>query len=516
VRHDALVQVDVAPSRDDPTVAGCSRLIGGPWGRHASGRTSMWWTPLRIALGLTVLVTVFGYLQKSPCLSHPYTNEYQYTRACYTDTYALYSDEGLGARLGPDGQVVGRLSVPYRDHPVEYPPVIGGLMWAAAEVTNAVHPDAQPGSALDDRGRTFFDLTALGLAAAALISTWTVARLAGRRRGWDAAMVALSPVLLMHAFTNWDLVAVALTGLGLWAWSRGSPGWAGALLGLGIATKLYPVLVLLALVMLCLRARALRAAAAAILAAAGTVVAAYVPAIVLSHLTSASARTSTFLFPSASCPQAHPLSGWRWFTSLSQIRGADWGSVWLILQHVMGRPLDPAVGCGQAPVVLNTVAAVAVLLAVAAVGYLVAVAPRRPRVGQVAFLLVAVFVLLNKVDSPQYALWLVPLAVLARPRWGWLLGWQVSEVVLGVANLYVLVATDHPDQGMPIGAYLLLIVVRDVVLAALLALVVREALDPGRDVVRRGGVDDPAGGVLDQAPDRHLFAPASLSPTNAQ
>ena len=71
------------------------------------------------------------------------------------------------------------------------------------------------------------------------------------------------------------------------------------------------------------------------------------------------------------------------------------------------------------------------LVVVVGVGALVALAPRRPRVPQIAFLLVAGFIVFNKVDSPQYALWLVPLAVLARPRWPSMLLWQVTEVAAG-------------------------------------------------------------------------------------
>jgi uncharacterized membrane protein len=174
-----------------------------------------------------------------------------------------------------------------------------------------------------------------------------------------------------------------------------------------------------------------------------------------------------------------------------------------VLQSIRGKPLDSTAGCGQAPTTLNTLTAVVVLLVVAAVGALVLVAPRRPRVGQIAFLLVAGFVLVNKIDSPQYALWLVPLAVLARPRWASLLVWQLAEVLLGIANLYTLIAEDHADQGLPFDTYLVVLVVRDVVLIAVLALVVREVLMPALDLVRRDGVDDPAGGVLDGAPDRH-------------
>ncbi len=501
-RHRRIVELDplLPPTQEDPFAAGASRLIGGRWGRHAEGPTSWWWTPIRVALGLTILFSVFGYLQKTDCFgAGGYANEHQYSRLCYADTYALYVDEGLNARTNSAGAVTGRVSVPYRDHPVEYPPVMGGLMWAAAELTAFVHPGEQA-DVSGSHNQTFFNLTALGLAICALISTFTVAQLAGRRRAWDAVMVAASPALFMYAFTNWDLAAVALTGLGLWAWSRGSPVWAGLLLGVGISTKLYPLFVLIALVMLCARAGLWRAAAKAVGGAVAGIVVCYVPAILISK---------SFLFPNSSCPTAHELSGWRWFLSLSQTRGADWGSVWLVAQHLfrgdfIGNALNAQPACGSSPTTLNVVSSTCVLLVIAGVGALVAMAPRRPRVGQVAFLLVAGFVMLNKVDSPQYALWLVPLAVLARPRWASLLIWQATEVLLGAANLYTLIALDHSDQGLPMATYLITIVIRDVVLTGLLALVVRDILVPRGDVVRRDGVDDPAGGLLDGAPDARL------------
>ena len=274
---------------------------------------------------------------------------------------------------------------------------------------------------------------------------------------------------------------------------------------MGIATKLYPLFVLLALLMLCARAGLWRAAAKATVAAAGAVVVCYLPAILISR---------SFAFPTHDCPSRHPLAGWRWFLSLSQTRLADWGSVWQVAEHVfkgdgIGRSLGAVPACGASPTTLNIVSSASVLVVIAGVGALIALAPRRPRVGQVAFLLVAGFIMLNKVDSPQYALWLLPLAVLARPRWTSLLVWQLTEVALGAANLYTLISQDHPDQGMSIALYLVVVVIRDVVLLAICALVVREALVPREDIVRREGVDDPAGGLLDGAPDAH---PGAMEP----
>jgi len=131
----------------------------------------------------------------------------------------------------------------------------------------------------------------------------------------------------------------------------------------------------------------------------------------------------------------------------------------------------------------------------------VVAAPVRPRVAQVAFLLVAGFLLLNKVWSPQYSLWLLPLAVLARPAWRSLLAWQATEALLWVPRMLWYLGTDN--RGIDVGWFFLAVGIRDAAVVVLVALVVRDVLQPDRDVVRAGwrGVDDPAGGPLDHHMD---------------
>jgi uncharacterized membrane protein len=484
---------------DDPFVAGLSRYVGGLRGRYARSGSSRWWTPLRVVLVLTVLTSLAGFLQKAPCRTHQWTNDYQYTRVCYTDVFALYYAEGLSG----DPKTGSRLGVPYRDHPVEYPVVIGGLMWAAAEVTNAIHPDEPKvvdGQVLvDNRGRTFFDVTVLMLALCALLVTWSVARLAGAQRVWDAAMVALAPILVLDGFINWDLAAVALTCLALLAWARRRPLVAGVLIGLGTATKLYPVLVLVALLPLCARAGRLKAFGLSVAGTAAGVAAVYVPVAVW--------LSRSFPFPNEACEHAHSLPAWRFFYSLSQTRGEDWGSPWLALRYLRGEALDSNVACGTSPVSLNVVSATCFLGVVALVFALVMFARSRPRLPQIVFLLVAGFILVNKVDSPQYCLWLLPLAVLSRPRWGPLLVWQLTEMLLTVANFYALVHLSNAANGIPDGVYESAFLIRDIALLWIIALVVRDVLAPDHDVVRAGGYDDPAGGPLDGAEDRWSLAP---------
>jgi len=121
----------------------------------------------------------------------------------------------------------------------------------------------------------------------------------------------------------------------------------------------------------------------------------------------------------------------------------------------------------------------------------------------------AAFLMTNKVWSPQYIIWLVPLAVLARPRlWPYLL-WQLAEVAyfLGIWGYLIFVFTSEGNQvtgyqGISTGWYFATLAFRFLTVGLLAAYVVRDILYPGRDVVRARGQDDPAGGILDHAEDR--------------
>ncbi len=93
----------------------------------------------------------------------------------------------------------------------------------------------------------------------------------------------------------------------------------------------------------------------------------------------------------------------------------------------------------------------------------------------------------------------MPLAVLALPRWKPILLWQLTEAVLWVPRLLWYLGTDN--NGVKVEYFLLAVTVRDIAVIALMGLVVRDVLRPEHDVVRRSGLDDPAGGVFDDAPD---------------
>jgi uncharacterized membrane protein len=414
-----------------------------------------------VLIAASVLAMVLAFAEKVPCRAGAWNYDVKkYQDFCYTDIYPLYYSEGLYDK-----------QVPYSGHPVEYPVLIGGAMQAVAWLVRNVDATI--------RGREFYDVTVVLLALCTVAAVLATARAAGPDRRWQALLVALSPALILNAFVNWDLIAMALTALGIAAWAARRGVWAGVLLGLAVATKFYPLLVLGALLLLCLRAGRLREFAKTFAAAALAWLAVNLPVMIVA------------------------LPGWATFYVFSKNRAADWGSIWYMFEYFN----LPRLGNYQLSL-LNEMSAAALVVAFAAIAVLALAAPRRPRLPQLCFLLLAAFLMTNKVWSPQYVIWLVPLAVLARPRlWPYLL-WQLAEVGYYFGIWAYLIFQDRIDghtvagyQGISTGWYFALLAARFLTVGLLAACVVRDILYSERDVVRAHGLDDPAGGVLDQAPD---------------
>jgi uncharacterized membrane protein len=463
------------PAASDGFVRGLSEAIGGPLGEHAVGRnrpagarTGRFWSAARIVLALTCLTLAFHWVQKSPCQDGNWQKSIQYTRLCYTDVLALYYAEGLN-----EGKV------PYRDHPVEYPVVTGYFMGALGL---PVHEIGQDNPEIN-QGRWFYNANALVLSALAVATAAALLALR-RRRPWDVAIFALSPILFVTATINWDFLAIAFAAFGLYAWVRRRPALAGVLLGLGAAAKLWPIFVLGPLVLLAVRARRLRAALIAFFMAALAWVVANAPVFLMYR------------------------ESWNRFFDLNTTRPVDWGTLWYI-----GRYLDSKWNTGnpgdQGPFqwlsdhvdpTLNWLTYGLFGLACLGIGALILLAPRRPRLAQVFFLVVAAFLIFSKVWSQQYVLWLLPLIVLARPRWGAILAWTVAEIGYFTA-FYAELLGAGGRQVIPEGVFVLASTLRLVTVAILCGLVIREILHPELDPVRQTYQDDPDGGVLDGAPD---------------
>jgi uncharacterized membrane protein len=305
---------------------------------------------------------VLGAVHKSPCAGGNWADGRQYRLACYTDIVPLFGTEQLtGGRL------------PYLDACRaaagtcdEYPVLTMYFMRTSAWLSG-------------DHADRFFWANVLLLALCAAATAVCLYLVEARRALW----FALAPSLAVEAFVNWDLLAVALAAGATVAFFRRRDGWAGGLLGLGAAAKLYPALLLLPFAAERLRQRQADRA------------------IVLWW--SAAAAWLVVDLPFA----AGGLHGWWEFFRFNAARPADWDSLW----YIACRHLDVCLPIAA----INLLSAAAIVSTVA----LVWVAKRRREPDfarwQLALPIVAALLVLGKVYSPQFSLWLLPWLVLLFP-----------------------------------------------------------------------------------------------------
>jgi uncharacterized membrane protein len=346
------------------------------------------WLTLPAAFAVTVVTFGLGYWQKYACQAAgwPFHVELIFGERCYSDVPFLLRNRGMADGIFPYASNAG-------EHPLEYPVLSGLVMDASARLARLLSPDGEAALA-----RTYFNLTVLVLLGFAVLTVWATARTTGAAR--DGLLVAAAPTLALAGTINWDLVAVAATALALLAWERGrrgAGGWfwlVGVFLGLGTAAKLYPALLLGPILLLSVRERRWRRAAEVCAAAAGSWLVVNLPVMI-----------------------AYP-EGWALFYRFNRERPAEFGSPWYALE-LLGHPVGS----------LNSVATGLLLIACAGVAALALRARPQPPLAALAFLVVAAFLLTNKVYSPQYVLWLLPLAVLAGLRLPELVVWQAVEVV---------------------------------------------------------------------------------------
>ncbi|OBF23224.1 hypothetical protein A5725_09690 [Mycobacterium kubicae] len=486
------------PSRTDVLGAALADVVGGPVGRHALIGRTRFLTPVRVMFLFTLVFLALGWSTKAACLQSTGTgpgdqrvanwdNQRAYYELCYSDTVPLYGAELLNQGKFPyksswlETDSSGTPQTRYDGQPavryMEYP-VLTGLYQYVSMALAKTYTALSKVSPLPAVAEVvmFFNIAAFGLSLAWLATVWATAGLAGRRI-WDAALVAASPLMIFQIFTNFDALATAFAMGGLLAWARRRPVLAGVLIGLGAAAKLYPALLLGPLLILGLRTGRLGSAARATLATAVTWLVVNLPVMVL--------------YP----------RGWSEFFRLNTRRGDDMDSLYNVVKSFTGwRGFDPKLGFWEPPVILNTVVTVLFVLCCAAIAYIACTAPQRPRLAQLTFLVVAAFLLTNKVWSPQFSLWLVPLAVLALPHRRILLAWMTIDALVWVPRMYYLYG--NPNRSLPEQWFTMTVLLRDIAVIALCALVIRQIYRPDEDLVRwQGRVDDPAGGIYDRAAD---------------
>lgn len=473
-----------APGGRAPDAASAAPSAGRfalPGGLAANGRgsgTGSWASPTALAAVLVGLAAVLTVVQKSPCLLNGWGAPNVYYAGCYSDWAALYGGRGFAENAWAPFAAGSTF---------EYPVLMSLVGSVAAQITQWL--PFPPG-----QGTLVFWVVNLlfvvGLWAAVAVLT---VRCAGRR--WtDGLMVAVAPGIILAGTINWDLWAVALLAWGMYVFSRGRPGWAGVLFGLGAATKLYPLLILGPLLILAVRSRRWRPFLTATAGAVAAWLAVNVPLMVGNF------------------------EAWKVFFTFSGERGPGLSSIWHAWDVV-------AVQAGWATVPVESLSTYAYgVFALCCAGiFLLGVRARHtPRLAQLTFLVVAAFVLTNKVYSPQFVIWLIPLMALALPRWRDFWVWQTVEALHFFAVwMYLAKAASGsmPQHSMDDSVYVAAILAHMAAVLWLCARVVSEILHPETDLVKLSHGAGPDGDPLTEAlraeRPRASRTPAAPAPVSA-
>ena len=407
----------------DPVVRAASAVIGGPRGRYALLRDdSSSRLVLAGALSLgSCLTMLLGFLQKSYCVRFGWGAPQVYHKACYSDLPSYAASLGSGA-------------LPYGATSALPEPLGTGVV---LRLLSLVVPGE--GFARQQGMVVAWTLTATVLLVLTTVATlWTC-----RSRPERAAHVAFAPVVATAALVSLDLAGVALASAALWAWSRRRLTAAGVLLGLAILTRTYPVLLLAVLAVLALRSGTLRDWART----AGV-------AIITSVL---------LLFAAGAVYGGGVLTPYRRWVGASAQLGSPW-----YLPTLAETPL---------PVVSVTLLALVGWVLALVVGGVIALgANARPRVGEIAIVVIVLVLITGKSLPPQSSLWLVPLVALAGLPWRDHLLWAATEVCYFVAVWLYLGGLDDAVTALPAGWYAAFLVLRLAGLSWLAYAAARQAL----------------------------------------
>ena len=258
-------------------------------------------------------------------------------------------------------------ALPYIHVPIQYPVVMGVYMWLAAWFGGV---------------SGYFLASSIGLGACAVGTLLILRRIVPRYY----YLFALTPLLLVYSLLNWDLLGIFLMVAGWYAYRRNKYVLSGIMFSLGVFAKLFPVFLLFFACLELWRDGKRKNAKILFVWFAGTSLVINLPFAV-----------------------ANPVN-WGEFYGHNTVRSGTSG---LLLKLRLTAHLGVA----------GTDAASFLVVAAALVIFTVLAYSHRLPVASGAAGLFTVFLLVNKVYSPQYTLWILVFAIIAEwPAWtAWLL-----------------------------------------------------------------------------------------------
>ena len=353
---------------------------------------------------ILLLAAVISFLKFNHCRVNDWASPDNYVHACYTDIPALFSERSLDTN-----------TFPYLSptNSIEYPPVIGLGNWLISFIT----PN-------ENSFRSFFDINALIIIVLFFISATIVRKISPTYQ----YIFPLAPAVIASLFINWDMWAVVSTLLAIYYFDEKKYEVSGIWLGVSIATKFFPIVLLLPVAIIFYRSSQIQ--------------------LFYRYLFTTALFWSAINIPIA---LIH-FDGWWRFFKLNLERGADFGSIWFALSL-----LD-----------IN-VAYLDLIYPLISIGFFIGLAfyllklGKLPNLAAVALFALVIFTTVGKVYSPQYVLWLTPLAVIAlqnRKQLPVFWFWQATEITYHLAIWQYLALFSDAQFGLPAGGYALATLLR--------------------------------------------------------
>jgi uncharacterized membrane protein len=381
--------------------------------------------PLAALLFLALVATLLGAFKFSSCEQSLWATPDQYVHACYSDIASLYGDRDLDK---------DQWSYSSTTNAVEYPVLTGTVMWFFAR--------ALPSG--ENEILNYYRLNAIFLAALFIFIAYIVYRI----RPEVAYLAAIAPAAIASLYINWDLWAIASMMLAIYWFDRKRFDYSALAIGISISTKFLPIFLLLPIVLIFWRRNEIKTLVRYLAITVATFAVINIPVLLTTP------------------------EGWLRFYQLNFDRGQDWGSAWYALSS-LGVPLGST----------NFFAILALFVAVLVISLFIFGTKETVNLADVSFIVLALVMIASKVYSPQYVLWLVPLAVIAittRKDFHAFWIWQIAEVIYHVAIWQHLATVTGAKFGLPLTGYALISLLRIAACLYFVAVLIKKAARGGQ------------------------------------
>ena len=355
----------------------------------------------RALLALALLAALLSFTKFSHCEGINWATPGQYIHACYSDLPSLFGERGMADNTWPYASDTNS---------VEYPVLTGLVMYATSFVAHSPI--------------SYFNFNALLLALLFIFVIFIVRKIQPE----FTYLVPVAPAMIASLYINWDLWAIATMMLAIYWFDRKAYLYSSIALAVSISTKFLPVFLLLPIIFILWRSNQIR-----------------------EMVKYAATTFGVWLAINLPFALTTPTGWWR-FYKLNLSREADWGSLWLAFSQL---------GLGLAN--LNYLAILLLLIGLTSFVIFLFEVKNTPTLASVAFIVLAIVMVASKVYSPQYVLWLTPLAVIALTHKKdlhafWI--WQIAETMYHVAIWQHLALFTGAAFGLQEGGYATITLIR--------------------------------------------------------